>query len=112
MAYQRGDIWLVKYPYTDLSSTKVRPAVICSTDAYHAEQPDIIVAALTSSISAATASLDYILQDWTAAGRRFESAFKPVVATLDPSLALHRVGEVASIDLKEIESRLRRAFAL
>ena len=28
MRAKRGEIWLVRFPFTDLSSTKVRPAVV------------------------------------------------------------------------------------
>jgi hypothetical protein len=28
MCAKRGEIWLVRFPFTDLSSTKVRPAVV------------------------------------------------------------------------------------
>lgn len=112
MKFQRGDVWLVKYPYTDLTATKVRPAIVCSTDAYHVEQPDIIVAAVTSNISAATGTLDYVLKDWAAAGLKFESAFKPVVATLGPSLAIHRIGALSADDLNEVETRLRVALGI
>ncbi len=41
MAFQRGEILLVSYPYTDLTALKARPAVVVSGDRYHAEQPDL-----------------------------------------------------------------------
>ena len=112
MAFSRVEVWLIKYPYSDLSSTKVRPAVVCSTDAYHHEQPDIMVAALTSNVSAAVASFDYVLQDWATAGLRFESALKPVIATLDPALAVHRIGKLSATDMAEIDQRLRASLGL
>ena len=31
MAFQRGDIVLIPFPFTDLSATKTRPAVIISS---------------------------------------------------------------------------------
>ncbi|MCS7265851.1 MAG: hypothetical protein NZ805_13580 [Armatimonadetes bacterium] len=31
MAFQRGDVVLVPFPFTDLSAQRVRPAVIVST---------------------------------------------------------------------------------
>src|SRR5437763_797394 len=112
MAFQRGDVWLVNYPFSDLLSTKVRPAVICSTDDYHAKQPDLMLVPLTSKIAAATGEFDYVLKDWNAAGLKKESALKPVVATLDPTLAVHRIGTVSEADIGEIEARLRLALGL
>ena len=49
MAFQRGDLLLMPFPYSDLSSTKVRPAVVVSSVLYHALEPDLILAAITSN---------------------------------------------------------------
>src|SRR5436305_1646608 len=91
MAFQRGDVLLVPFPFSDLSATKVRPAVVVSGSLYHATEPDIILAAVTSKITAATGPMDYILSDWQAAGLRQPSAFKPVLLTLDPARVLHQM---------------------
>ena len=111
MAYRRGDIVLTPYPYTDLSSSKARPAVIVSGTLYGHEQPDLLLAALTTNISA-NDSLDYVLQDWQSSGLRFPTAFKPVIATLDPSLLVFTIGQMTPRDLAEVETRLRRALEL
>jgi mRNA interferase MazF len=112
MAFQKGEVVLVTYPYTDLTTAKARPAVVVSSDLYHAEQPDIVLTSLTSNVAAATGSLDYVLQDWAAAGLRLPTALKPVVVTLDPSLVVHRIGNLSSRDLAEVQARLRLALDL
>lgn len=112
MAFRKGDILLVSYPYTDLTTVKTRPAVVVSSDSYHNEQPDVILAALTTNVAGATGSLDYVLQDWQPAGLRFPTAFKPVIITLDPSRIVYSIGALSTADLGEIESRLRAAFDL
>ena len=71
-----------------------------------------MLAALTTNVHAATGSLDYLLQDWQSAGLRFETAFKPVLATLDPALIVHSLGFLTVHDLAEVESRLRLALEL
>lgn len=48
MKYNQGDIILLPYPYTDLSGTKQRPAIIISNDA--ANKQNYIVAKITSVI--------------------------------------------------------------
>ena len=35
MAFRRGDVVLIPFPYTDLSAAKTRPAVLVSSEAYH-----------------------------------------------------------------------------
>lgn len=97
---------------SDLSTTKVRPAVVVSGSLYHTTEPDLILAATTSKIAVATGPLDYVLGDWQAANLRYPSAFKPVLFTLDPARVLHCIGTLTSSDLAEVDQRLRRALEL
>ena len=112
MAYKRGDVLLVPFPYSDLSSTKVRPAIVISSNDYHKAEPDLLLAAITSNLSAATGRLDYVLKNWQAAGLKFPSAFKPVIFTLDPTRVLHKVGTLPKADMSEVNARLKIALAL
>jgi mRNA interferase MazF len=112
MAFQRGDVVLVPFPFSDLSTRKVRPAVVVSGSLYHTTEPDLILAAITSKIAAATGPLDYVLSDWQAANLRYPSALKPVLFTLDPVRVLHRIGALTPSDLAEVDQRLRRALEL
>ena len=112
MTFQRGDVVLVPFPFSDLSATKVRPAVVVSSVLYHSTKPDLILIAITSQVAAATGPLDYVLNDWREAGLRFPSAFKPVVFTLDPARVLHHLGALTPADLAQVDQRLRRALAL
>lgn len=47
--YHQGDVVLVSFPYTDLSQTKLRPAVIVSLDACN-ENGDFICVQVTSRV--------------------------------------------------------------
>jgi len=53
---KRGDIILIKYPFSDLSSTKVRPAIVVSSDACTQKGQDAIFIAISSNISNAQAT--------------------------------------------------------
>ena len=112
MAFQRGDLLLVPFPFSDLSTTKVRPAVVISSALYHSLEPDLLLAAITSRISTATGPLDYLLSDWQTAGLRYPSALKPALFTLDPTRVLYRIGTLTALDLAEVDARLRRALDL
>lgn len=111
MAFQRGDVVLVPFPFSDLSATKVRPAVVASSNLYHQTQPDLILAAVTSKLEPST-PLDYVLAEWQKAGLRFPSAFKPALFTLDPNRVLFRVGALTFDDLSQVSERLRRILDL
>lgn len=45
---EQGDILLIPVPFTDLSSTKRRPVIVVSNNAYNRRTQDIIVVAMTS----------------------------------------------------------------
>ena len=46
--YKRGDIVLVSFPFTDLSSSKRRPALVISPDAFNEHGQDVVLVATTS----------------------------------------------------------------
>ena len=48
---KRGDIVLIKFPYSDGSSIKVRPAVIVSSDVINSSKTDLILIAISSNIA-------------------------------------------------------------
>lgn len=45
--YHRGDIVLLPFPFTDLSTTRTRPAVVVSADGFQQETGDLLVAMIT-----------------------------------------------------------------
>jgi mRNA interferase MazF len=48
---KRGDIVLVPFPFTDLSSSRRRPALVISPDAFNDQMQDVVVAAITSQLT-------------------------------------------------------------
>ena len=50
-AYRQGDIVLVSFPFTDLTSSKRCPALIISPDSFNAAGQDLVLAAITSHIT-------------------------------------------------------------
>ena len=112
MVYERGEVILVPFPFSDLSATKVRPAVILSSATYHKSEPDLLVGAITSQIAGAIHSVDHVLKDWKSAGLKFPSAFKPVIFTLDPKRVIHKVGMLSKSDLGQVDKRLKLALNL
>lgn len=105
-SYNFGDIILVPFPFTDQSTTKKRPAVVVSSDAYHATRPDIIIMAVTSQTTPSGKTGEVSIKNWKDAGLLKPSLIKPVIATIENSLVLRRLGQ-----LKEHEQQtLRKAI--
>ena len=66
-SYSKYDVVLVQYPFSDLSSAKIRPAVVVNTP--HPSQ-DIMLVPLTSKTQSLLAG-EFVLSDWAAAGLSF-----------------------------------------
>lgn len=49
----RGAVVLVAFPFTDLSATKVRPALVLSDREFHRRHRDVILAAISSVVERA-----------------------------------------------------------
>ena len=112
MAFRRGDVVLIPFPYTDLSASKTRPAVVVSSDIYHAARSELLLAYVSSQVPQANPAIDCVLADWAGAGLLKPSFVRPKVAAIEPTLVVHRVGVLSDRDLSEVDRCLRRAMAL
>ena len=110
MAYARGDVVLVPFPFTDLSATRVRPALVVSSEAFRSAGPDLILAMITSQTQ--TSRTDCVLEDWRDAGLIHPSWVRAKVATLAESLIQFSPGRLSARDLKNVGARLRVALDL
>lgn len=108
MRIKPGDVVTVDFPA--VGTIKNRPAVVLSSNTYHAERPDLILGILTTNVAAATSSTDHMLLDWAAAGLRAPSAFRVYLATVDPR-PCRVIGHLSQRDWKAIRECVRRALA-
>ncbi|OKH18530.1 MazF family transcriptional regulator [Hydrococcus rivularis NIES-593] len=102
-SYSKHDVILVRYPFSDLSSSKVRSAVVVSTA--HPSQ-DILITPLTSKTSSLLAG-EFVLSEWAAAGLNVETAVKRGVYTVYESLAIKVIGQLAKDDANRLAQSLR-----
>ena len=86
-SYSKNDVVLVRYPFSDLTSAKVRPAVV--VNAPHASQ-DVMVVPLTSKTASLLAG-EFVLTDWQGAGLNVATAAKRGVFTIHQQLIIKRV---------------------
>jgi mRNA interferase MazF len=87
--YSKNIVILVRYPFSDLSNAKVRPAVIIN--APHSSQ-DILIVPLTSKIGSLLDG-EFVLNDWAAAGLNVVTAVKR--------------GKLADVDIDRLDQSLR-----
>jgi len=112
MTYERGDVVLLRFPFTTFVGGKQRPAVIVSTDAYNRSGDDVIAAAITGNLKAARRPGDYLLSHWREAGLIKESLVKSVLFTVEKSLIIRKLGKIKGADMEGISQGLREALGL
>ena len=49
--FDQGEIVLLPVPFTDLTSSRRRPAIVISSDQYNRATQDIVVVAMTSNLT-------------------------------------------------------------
>lgn len=91
--------------------TKVRPAVVISSDTYLVERPDVLVGILTTRSPKPAASSDCVLLDWQLAGLRAESFFRAYVLTIHRS-DLTVIGHLSERDWTRVKTCVRAAVSI
>ena len=100
--FSKSEIVLVRYPFSDLTSSKVRPAVV--VNAPHTSQ-DLFVVALTSKTNNLLAS-EFILSDWKLGGLNVETAVKRGIFTIKQTLVKIHVGKLTDADAEQLKKSL------
>ena len=97
-SYSKNDFVLVRYPFSELSASKVRPAIVVS--ARHASQ-DIFLVPLTSR-SAGLLSGEFLLSSWAEAGLNVPTVVKRGLYTIHQSLVVKAVGRLLESDAQKM----------
>jgi len=105
-----SDVVVADFP--SITGTKRRPALVMSTDAYHAARPDVILGLLTGQVAAATSPTDYRLKDWAAAGLHIPTAFRTFLITLPQVDVIAVIGHLSEQDWAAVQGRLRLSVAV
>ena len=103
-SYSFGDIVPVSFPFTDQSAAKQRPAVVISSEAYHQSRRDLIIMAITSQVRPTQGMGDVTVQDWKSAGLLKPSAIKSVIATIEHTLVIKRLGRLKEDDQQKLRA--------
>ena len=112
---KRGTIVLTKFPFTDLSSAKRRPAIILTK--VELNDPDVIVAFISSVLPAEPSPVDFVLRetdpDFSETGLKKSSVFKmDKLATFDKAIFTGEMGQVSGAVFDKLRAKLRIALDL
>ncbi|MBI1871612.1 MAG: type II toxin-antitoxin system PemK/MazF family toxin [Chlamydiae bacterium] len=111
MSLSRGDVVLLSFPFTDLSSQKVRPAVVLSRESYNNKGEDIIVCSVTSNINRQglfNIKIDDSHPEFSISGFKLPSAIiVDKIHSLHNSLVKRKLGSLGQKTLSKIEKILK-----
>lgn len=110
----RGDVVLATFPFTDLTSSKVRPALVVSEEMIG---DDVVLVAISSVVRANQFDTDLLLDsrhpDFSSSGLLRTSVIRTHhIATVQDQIITRVLGHLASGWLNEVDQRLRVALGL
>jgi mRNA interferase MazF len=100
MSFSIGEVLLLPIPFTDLTSRKVRPAVVVGHSTFAG---DLFVVPVSSQLH----NMDSALMDWRSAGLNVPCGIKSQLATIESKLVIKGVGVLSPRDQKALRDRLR-----
>ncbi len=111
--YERGEVVLVRFPFTDLTSTKQRPALVVGSEAFARSGEDVILAAISGQRVDHPGRFDYVVKDWQGAGLLMPSVVRAgKLVTLQRDLIRRSLGSLPAAELGAIGELLREALAI
>lgn len=110
--FQPWDIVLVPFPYTERNYTKVRPALIVSTDTLSVKTGKYFLAMITSAQHAHVYG-DVLMSDLELAGLPAPSIVRPSkIATFEEASFVRRTGTLPTKDRKAVSTQLRELLCV
>ena len=106
--YKQGQVVLIPFPFTDLTTTKQRPALIISSDRFNRTADDAIFLAITSHLPPKLSEFEFRLSetDQKSCGLPKASLVKlGKIASIDQILIRKVLGQIPTQTLSQIHSK-------
>jgi mRNA interferase MazF len=111
MTSKPGEVVLVQFPFSDLSKSKQRPALVLATTVYSRNLSLITIAMITSQTDQPSIPGDLILEDWEKSGLLHPSRLRLAkIATLEAELVKKKLGTLSTGDQKKTAKAMRGIF--
>ncbi len=112
MTFNRFDVVVVPFPFTDRSTTKRRPALVLSDTNCFNKQVGQCVLAMITSAHHSDWPLDVEIADLEAAGLTSASVVRMKLFTLDNRLIIRQAGRLSSADCRNVTTSVTRLLHL
>jgi mRNA interferase MazF len=109
MSFDRGDVVLVPFPFTDLTTQKQRPALVISSKNFNDSSADAILLAITSQVQTDLQHSDYRLNldEQKQGGLPKPSIVKTTkLVTLSQALIIKKLGRLPVETVDQIVRKL------
>ena len=104
---KKGSVILIPFPFTDLTGSKIRPAVVLSSN-----ELDVTICFITSELKWKT-EYDISVFPTENNGLKVPSLIRTgKIATIDSALVLGELGELSNVEIVELDKGLRKLFQL
>jgi len=104
---KKGDIILIPFPFTDLKSSKVRPALVIGS-----QGGDVIVLFITSAYKGSSEVTVTVAKSDINGLKDDSRIIVSKIATLDKKMILGKLGVVDSRHLLQINTKLKKFFKM
>jgi len=102
-AFVKGDVVVLPFPFSDLSATKRRPALVVAALA----GDDVILCQITSSAVAHANAIALMASDFADGGLRQDSYIRPDrLFTADSHIILYRAGGLVTAKMQEVVAKI------
>jgi mRNA interferase MazF len=107
-----GDIFLVRFPFSESSNTKKRPALILSIGESNKSFGLVTVAMISSQVQSTKLLGDLLLVDWVSENLLHPSILRlSKVATLDRKLLISKLGTISKKDYVSAKKEFNKVFS-
>ena len=110
-AYNRGDILLVSYPFTDFTQKKLRPALVLSNNAFNSQNGDIVCACITSQSKSGpyTVSIRSTDSEFAQTMLKTDSVIlTSKIMTVDARVIHRRLGSLKANRLQQVSGQIKK----
>ena len=107
--YNQRDLVLVPVPFTDLSSSKVRPVIVLSNNQHNVKTEDILVVGVTSVLKSEPYSIDLEDQNLEQGKLPLPSRIKcDKIYSLSKKIIVRKIGRINKEKIGEIRKEVNR----
>lgn len=110
-AFDKGDIVLLPFPFTNLKTTKRRPGLVISPKIFN-KSGDSTILLMTSNVATMPKEGDVLVSQFKSAGLPKPTLVRMKFVTIANALILKKIGRLPATDMKRVKAQVMRFFGM